>query len=229
LRTIDRQRELVEGRYGKALIAYVRLKRKPAAFEQMVRGLVERGFPIVGVEYASPTYNYPNLRLLRDVAKRTERSLFHVSRIPSRRLGLTEPLSPFHFLELFGVDSMSLGVRAVGGGKQQVANVTRFTPKGLGVLSLMEYEANNEVQPDCTCPVCKGKSVLEFYDSFRRRPEGQKDDSTYFRSVTKVHEAFSSLTELRLSQDFIQNGDFMREYVPTKRYLKDQISRGPLR
>ncbi len=229
LKAIDKLREMVEAQYEKTLVPYVRLSRKLTTFEPLVQGLIQRQFPIIGIEYAPALDCYPQLRLIRNLSKASEKSTFHVSKVPGRRLGRDQLASPFHFLSLFGIDTMSLGVRAVGGGKQAIENVTRFTPTGLGVLSLHDYQTNEDPgQSDCNCPVCKGRPVEQFYESYRKRPEGRVDDPTYFRTVAKVHEAFSSLDELRRSQQFIRENDFIKDYVPTKKYLQRSLATNTL-
>jgi hypothetical protein len=229
LKAIAKLREMVEGQYEKALVPYVRLNRKLATFEPFVRGLLEMGFPLVGIEYASALESYPQLRLIRNLSRESEETSFHVSKVPGRKLGPNQFASAFHFLSLFGIDTVSLGVRAVGGGKQPIENVSRFSPRGLGVLSFNDFQTEESPsQSDCTCPVCKDMSVEEYYENYRKRPGGKVDDPTYFRAVGKVHEAFSSLDELRVSQKFIRDNDFIKDYVPTKKYLYRSVSTKPL-
>jgi hypothetical protein len=221
LKKYEKLKNEIENNLDTFLVPYIRLNRNLDEFETLLHALVKMEIPIVGLEYYSPLDNYyPNLRELRKISINSEHTVFHMSKVSPRYGRSKVKLSNLHALGLFGIDTVSRGVPAAGGGTQKIESIRRFTPKSLGVLDKREY-AQDEMYDakDCNCPICNGQTVSEFYENYSKRPNGKKKSPPFLASVSKVHEAFSSYEEFKKTVKHIHKNRYMEEYVPSKAYL----------
>ena len=220
LKKYEKLKREIENNFDTFLVPYIRLNRNFGEFETLLQGLINMETPIIGLEYYSLLENYPNLRKLRENSMNSEHTIFHASKVPPRYGRANVKLSNLHALGLFGIDTVSRGVLAAGGGTQKIESIRRFSPKSLGVLSKQEY-AQDEMwgAKDCNCPICNGQTVSEFYENYSKRPNGKKESPPFLASVSKVHEAFSSYEEFKETVKHIHKNKYMVEYVPSKTYL----------
>lgn len=221
LKKYEKLKNEIENNLDTFLVPYIRLNRNLDEFETLLHALVKMELPIVGLEYYSPLDNYyPNLRELRKISINSEHTVFHMSKVSPRYGRSKVKLSNLHALGLFGIDTVSRGAPAAGGGTQKIESIRRFTPKSLGVLDKREY-AQDEMYDakDCNCPICNGQTVSEFYENYSKRPNGKKKSPPFLASVSKVHEAFSSYEEFKKTVKHIHKNRYMEEYVPSKAYL----------
>lgn len=220
--------------FGKVGVPYVDPDRDLDSFSRQLELLLDRGYPIVGIEYASIVHKYANFRVLAEAAKKAEKTIFHMSRTsPYSRSSADGRVSPALFAGLFGIDSVCVAVLPPMGGSntRKVDSIRRFTPSTAGVLSKVEYEAEGMLRTkDCNCPVCVGKNIEEFYDVYSHRPSPRtagRVDAGYLHQVSKVHEVFSSLIELEKVQKHIEHSEFKSQYLDKKRDMKDAYTKIP--
>lgn len=209
----------IENNLDTFLVPYIQLNRDSDEFEAILSGLIGMELPIIGLEYHSLKGDYPNLRKLRDISMSSENTIFHASKVTPRGQSNIR-LSNLHALSLFGIDVVSRGVRAAGGGKQKIDRVKRFSPKSLGILDKSEFIQDETWDTkDCDCPICNGRTVEDFYENYSKRPRGKNKSPAFLASVSKVHEAFSSYEEFKHTVEHIHKNEYMEVYVPAKKYL----------
>lgn len=221
LKKYEKLKRGIENNLDTVLVPYVRLNRSPNEFESLLSGLIKMDFSIVGLEYYAPLDKYyPNLIKLRGFSMKSEHTIFHASKVSPRYGRSKIRLSNLHALGLFGIDTVSRGAAAAGGGTQKIESIRRFSPKSLGVLDKNEYTQDEMLSVnDCNCPLCNEKTVAEFYEDYSKRPNGKKKSTIFLASVSKVHEAFSSYEEFKKTVKHIHKNTYMEEYVPSKAYL----------
>ena len=221
LKKYEKLKRGIENNLDTVLVPYVRLNRSPNEFESLLSGLIKMDFSIVGLEYYAPLDKYyPNLIKLRGFSMKSEHTIFHASKVSPRYGRSKIRLSNLHALGLFGIDTVSRGAAAAGGGTQKIESIRRFSPKSLGVLDKNEYTQDEMLSvKDCNCPLCNEKTVAEFYEDYSKRPNGKKKSTIFLASVSKVHEAFSSYEEFKKTVKHIHKNTYMEEYVPSKAYL----------
>ncbi len=223
-------------RYGGAIaVPYVDSDRDSDSFRKMILALLERPYPIIGIEYSSITYHYPVFReLARVAAAKADSSIFHLSRVDPWAQRKDEPrVSPSFYAFLFGIDSVCAAFPARGGGgKRKIGSVRRFSPVTSGMLVRPDYVAERlEGQSDCVCPLCKDKTVDGFFNDYSLKPTARKnkgqEDADYLAQICKVHEAFSSVTELKAIENHVKKGEFQEVYLKTHRDLQDAGAKIP--
>ncbi len=86
--------------------------------------------------------------------------------------------------------------------------VKRFACSTLGFLTKKEYIMRKGKQPDCSCPLCKGSSIDDFYDKLRLF----KDEGI----PLTVHEVFSSTNEIEGPLTTSIKKDLQEDYLRSK-------------
>lgn len=235
LHKIENYTERVSRYGGSIAVPYVDTDREPEDFKKMVLSLLDRTYPIIGIEYSSITYHYPVFReLTKMAATKAENTIFHLSRVdPWVQRSIEPRASPLFYSFLFGIDSACAAFPARGGGgKRKVESVRRFSPSTSGMLVKPQYEAEGrEAKQDCTCPLCKDKTVGAFFKEYSLKPTARqnqgKEDADYLAQICRVHEAFSSMTELEAIGRCVKKREFQEIYLKNHTDLQDAGARIP--
>lgn len=212
--------------FGKFAIPYVDAHRDEDDFGRLLKTFLDRKYPIIGIEYYNMIRQYPVFRAIGDAVAKHDDTLFHMSHIDPHFGRSDTKVSPSLYATLFGIDTLCVSVTPPkgGSGSSNLDTVRRFSPKSCGVLTKVDYEKEQRYSTkDCGCPMCAGKTVKDFYDTYSRRPAArnkEKTDPTYLRQASKVHEAFSALTELQMAARRIASREFKKEYLEKRSDLK---------
>ena len=211
-------REYMEMAFGSRLEPFPLIDmREPAdRFSAKVLTCLDMGFKLIAFRYASPTQTYANYRFLAD-HNRNEVWL-HLSGV-ERFWRQNYTTSQLHIPQFAGVDTVSLDIPT--GGRYKVTDyykVKRFDPRSIGHLDRAMHLQRYDQDLACSCQLCSGKQLDEFYDKNVIGPKSKKPMVHRLRRVAAVHEAFSSRDEFALGRQRILNGE-AAAYVSSKEFL----------
>lgn len=121
-----------------------------------------------------------------------------------------------HYPQRFGIDTCARLTQQVPVivPPKPLMKVKRFDSGTLGIIPLEEHSQRYGDNLACKCPVCVGKTLPDYVDTYKLDHRGIENSGTLDK-WNKVHEVFASTSEFDTGRDAIRE-DRLREYFLTK-------------
>lgn len=188
---------------------------------------------IIGFAYANP-FNYP--QQFYEIYKNREEDIwyhaFGVPRTPRGRKKLG--VAHIHELQNWGLDTFSPEVRHISpkaivylikksqATKPEEVQCRRFDFATLGIFKEPDWIKRYGHEINCICPVCKGKDLPSFKDTYIHELDGSFNPNL-LRDADKIHELATGSNEFIDSREAIISDD-LPSYYRKKEFTRGRIN-----